>query len=613
MNQRLRVLTLTGSVLGVISLSLSCGTASDKGASSGESAGSGVGGTGAGSGGSVVGGTGVTGTGTNGGGTGASTGAVGGGSGAPSTGSGTGSPIGGTGSATGSSAGGSGSTTTTGPDTTGVNSILQRGPDLMRRETFLQPTLTKAAAAAVTMDTTFSMAAKFNGGMAASVLYVENGPPMAGCPTTATGCAAMTRAAGAGIFIAATNGGTVYALDETSGAIVWTGKAPGGGDGIKGTPVIDGATRTLFVTNGGGGQHLVHGLSIDDGTERAGWPVKLTNALTINGTAFNSTDENEHGAMMFLNGIVYVPFGGHYGDGGNYHGWVVAIQESNPTNVGGWVSAGGSEGIWAHGGGMASDGTNIYAVTSNGHAADHTQPTTDAEEVVKFTGMGTFTRNAANVYYPSLWQMMDGSDKDFGADSPSYVPLPAGSTPSALIVAPAKPGAVYFLDANNLSSGKYPQAGGELAKLVVGNTGSESVYTAPSIYQSASGLHAAIDVEQNPVCPAGGPTSASQTIVSMLIQPGAAFSAKIAWCALASGNQGKQYNQPPISTTTDENGGNALVWYTNGGVLTAVDGDTGASVVAAPGTCMGMEKMMWPIVVKGRIVVAADGHLCAWK
>ncbi len=606
MNQRLHVRALTGSLTGVIFMSLSCGGGGDKGASTGQSASAGaastgsVATTGSGSGSSVA-TTGMAGTGLA---TGSGTGAAG--SGAVTT-TGASSGAGGTGTASGS-----GSTTATGPDTTGEASILQRGPDLMRRETFVQPTLTKAAAAAVTMDTTFSTAAKFNGGMAASVLYVENGPPMAGCPATATGCAAMTRTAGAGIFIAATGGGTVYALDETSGAIVWTGKAPGGGDGIRGTPVIDGATRTLFVTNGGGGQHLVHGLSIDDGTERAGWPVKLTNALTINGTAFNSTDENEHGAMMFLNGIVYVPFGGHYGDGGNYHGWVVAIQESDPTKVGGWVSAGGSEGIWAHGGGMASDGTNIYAVTSNGHSGDHTQPTTDAEEVVKFTGMGTFTRNAANVYYPSLWQMMDGSDKDFGADSPSYVPIPGG-TPSAIIVAPAKPGAVYFLDANNLSQGKYPQAGGELLKIVVGNTGSESVYTAPSIYQSASGLHAVIDVEQNPVCPAGGPTSNSQTILSMLIQPGMTPLAKTVWCALANGNQGKQYNQPPISTTTDANGGNALVWYTNGGVLTAVDGDTGAAVVAAPGTCMGMEKMMWPIVVKGRIVVAADGHLCAWK
>jgi hypothetical protein len=227
--------------------------------------------------------------------------------------------------------------------------------------------------------------------------------------------------------------------------------------------------------------------------------------------------------------------------------------------------------------------------------------------------MGTFTRSAQTVYYPTSWQYMDGADKDFGADSPSYVPLPPGSTPSALIVAPAKPGAVYFLDANNLSSGKYPAAGGELTMITVASTTAESVYTAPTIYQSASGLHAAIGTAIAAVCPAAGPQG-DKMILSMLIQPGMTPIAKTVWCASATATGGgNQNNEPPISTTTDTNGSNALVWYVNGGALTAVDGDTGATVLAGVGMCTGMEKMMWPIVVKGRIVVGADGHLCSWN
>ena len=516
-------------------------------------------------------------------------------------------------SANGTGVSSTGTSTATSGGPGGPNSVLQRGNDLMRRETFLQPALTKEVAATMTMDAAFTAAATFGGKLAASVLYLENGSPAAGCPAAAAGCKATTRAAGNGIFFAATSGNTVYALDETSGAIVWSRALVGaGGDGIRGTPVVDQVTRALYVCSGGGGSHYVHALSVDDGTELTGWPVKLTASLTLNGTAFNSVDQNQHGALMFANGIVYVPFGGHIGDGGNYHGWVVAIQASEPTKVGGWVSAGGSEGIWAHGGAMTSDGTNIYLVTSNGHAADHTKPTTDSEEVVKFTGMGTFTRTPQNVYYPTNWKYMDGSDKDFGSSSPSYVPLPPGSIPSALIVAPAKPGAVYFLDANNLSSGKYPQPGGELQELTVGSTTTESVYAAPTVYQSASGLHAAIDVGIGAVCPAGGPQG-DKIILSMLIQPGMTPLAKTVWCSSAAGNGGTAYNQPPISTTTDANGSNAIVWYTNGGGLMGVDGDTGHTVVSAPGQCFGMEKMMWPIAVKGRIVVGADGHLCAWS
>jgi hypothetical protein len=590
---------LRGSVAGALLVALACGNSSSEGGPSGSAS------------------------------TGSSSGAVGistGGTGAATTGKGSGTGTTGSGategsamgtSSTGSGSGGtasSTSSTTSSGVTTGSNSVLQRGNDLMRRETFLQPTLTKTVAATMTMDNTFTAAAKFNGGMAASVLYFEDGPPGAGCPAAASGCKATTRAAGNGIFLAATSGNTVYALDETSGAIVWSKALVGtGGDGIRGTPVVDPVTRALYVVSCGGGSHYVHALSTDDGTERTGWPVKLTMAnLTINGTAFNSVDQNQHGALMFLSGIVYVPFGGHIGDGGNYRGWVVAIQASDPTKVGGWVTAGTSEGIWAHGGSMASDGTNIYVVTSNGHASDHTKPTTDSEEVVKFTGMGAFTRNPQNVYYPTNWQYMDSSDKDFGSSSPAYVPLPAGSTPSALIVAPAKPGAVYFLDANNLSSGKYPQAGGELQEITVASTTTESVYAAPTIYSSASGLHAAIDVGIAAVCPAGGPQG-DKMIVSMLIQPGKTPFAKTVWCSSASGNGGTAYNQPPISTTTDANGGNAIVWYTNGGGLMGVDGDTGETVVKAAGECTSMEKMMWPIVVKGRIIVGADGHLCAWS
>jgi hypothetical protein len=91
--------------------------------------------------------------------------------------------------------------------------------------------------------------------------------------------------------------------------------------------------------------------------------------------------------------------------------------------------------------------------------------------------------------------------------------------------------------------------------------------------------------------------------------------AKTVWCASAAATGGgNQNNEPPISTTSDANGSDALVWYLNGGLLTAVDGDTGDVFFSGgTGMCTGVEKMSWPIAVKGRIIIAADGHLCAWK
>jgi hypothetical protein len=73
-------------------------------------------------------------------------------------------------------------------------------------------------------------------------------------------------------------------------------------------------------------------------------------------------------------------------------------------------------------------------------------------------------------------------------------------------------------------------------------------------------------------------------------------------------------NYPPISTTTDAAGANALVWFMSGGQLTAVDGDTGQKVVTTTGaSCDRVPSMSFPIAVKNRIVVSAVGRLCAWS
>jgi hypothetical protein len=475
--------------------------------------------------------------------------------------------------------------------------------------------LTVTAAKTMAADTAFNTAAKFNGGVQASVTYIASGPPGAGCPTTgpaATTCKATTRAAGAGLLIA-TASNDVYALDEASGLVVWQVSVANGGDGFRGTPVVDPATRTYFGANGATGHHEVHALSTDDGSEHTGWPVILSNAtLTSNGTAFNTSDQNEHGRLLYNTntGILYVPFGGHYGDGGNYRGWVVAIKASDPTTFAGWVSADQQSGIWAHGG-LASDGTSIFAETGNGHRASINDGNSDSEEVVRLTGMAAVTKSAANIFVSPNWQSMDATDKDFGASSPAYVPLPAGSTPSAVLVAPAKPGHLYFLDATNLSS--------SLADLTVASTSAESVYTTPTVYSTTSGIHATIDVSVNAAgCPGG--LTGNHMIISTLIQPGMNPIAKEVWCAPVTANtSGDQYNGPPISTTTDGAKGSPIVWFTNGtnagAQLEGVDGDSGDVIVTTTGTaCAGIPNMSFPIAMgNGRIVVAASGHLCSWS
>jgi hypothetical protein len=504
----------------------------------------------------------------------------------------------------------------------GSQSVLQRGNDVYRRATYVEPGFVASMVKTMAPDTTFNTNATFpaNGNTqnqgTASVLYLAEGPVQAGCPTAATGCKATARAANAGLFFAFPALGStpnIVAFDETTGLPVWTAHVLSGGDGIRGTPVIDPTSRRLFVVTGNN-PHLVHALSVDAGVEvtAGGWPVTLSNAtVSYNGTTFNSGAENQHGASLLVNNIMYIPFGGQYGDGGNYHGWIVAVDITNPTRVGGWATQSARSGIWGSGG-LASDGTYVFGVT--GDTTSVPRSASDSQEVVRVTGLGQFTRDGASLFVPTEWQGWDqpAGDLDFGASTPAYVPLPAGSSPPSLLVAPAKAGRLFVLNGADLSGGSYPTPGGALADLVVASTTQESVYTAPTIYASASGLHATINVGAGPAnCPSGTPTSKAM-IVSVLLQPGQTPIAKEVWCAPNAG--GGHMNYPPISTTTDGASANALVWFINGAQLTAVDGDTGKTVVTTTGApCNGVPSMSFPIAAKNRIVVSALGHLCSWS
>ncbi|MGD0678638.1 MAG: hypothetical protein ABSC94_24790 [Polyangiaceae bacterium] len=504
----------------------------------------------------------------------------------------------------------------------GAQSVLQRGNDIFRRATFVAPGLSASTAATMAPDATFNDNATFpaNGNTenqgTASVLYLQDGPAQAGCPTGALGCTASQRAGESGLFFAFPALGSnpnVVAFDETSGLTVWTAHVTTGGDGIRGTPVIDPISRRLFVVTGNG-PHLVHALSVDNGVEvtTGGWPVTLSSTtVSYGGAVFNSGAENQHGASLLVNDILYIPFGGPYGDSGDYLGWIVAVDTTNPTRIAGWATQSARSGIWGSGG-LASDGTYVFGVT--GDTTDLPRSASDSQEVVRITGLAQFTRNEASVFVPTEWQGWDrpAGDLDFGASTPAYVPLPAGSNPPGLLIAPAKAGRLFVLNGSDLSAGTYPTPGGALADLVVASTTEESVYTAPTIYTSASGLHVTINVGVAPAnCPAGTPTS-GEMIISMLLEPGQTPIANEVWCAPNSG--GGHMNFPPISTTTDGVSANALVWFVNGAQLSAVDGDTGAPVVTTTGApCNGVASMSFPIAVNNRIVVSALGHLCSWS
>ena len=589
------------------------GTASGgtTGSSSGGQTGSSSGGT-TGSGGSVQTGSGgkgsggTTQTGTGGRAMTGSGGAVSTGGSAPGTGGTSGGPGGSAGRGSGGTTGSGGSGMTASGGTMGsagsngnTGSVLERNNHPSRDGLFLQPSITKAAAMAAAKTKDAAFAASFTGSMWASPLYAANGP------------------SSKGVFIAVTTGNDVFALDETDGHVVWMkniGSSPSANQsgnptcgnihplGILSTPVIDATNRKVYVAGAIGTTsimtHEIHALSLDDGTDAktGGWPVNVS-ALSAGSLTFMAANsyQNQRGALSLVNGILYVTYGGHVGDCGAYHGWVVAADTTASTvATGAWATGGQGEAIWAAGG-TASDGNGVVVLTGNNTARVSTHA--DSEELIRITGLAKVDKSDTNVFYPTSWMSMDGSDYDLGSTNPLYVEVP-GAKPSTYFIAISKDG--HF---NMVDSTKFGGMGGEVVDFPVASSGM-SIHNVPATYTTAAGTYVTFGTDSGAKCPTGMPSG--KVIMSVLIPAGSPPVPQVAWCTAL----GTPVTSPIV--TTSDGKSDAIVWFINSGKLTGVDGDTGAAVYTSSDTCSNVRQWTSPIAVNGRIITGADSKLCSW-
>ena len=498
----------------------------------------------------------------------------------------------------------------------GNESVTQRGADNAKTSHWLAPTLTKTnVMTKMALDANFK--ANFKGEFTSSPLFLAGATP------------------GTGRFFAATTENDVYALDEMTGAVItgWPHNIGGylvdapvcGGDpknhGIVGTPVIDATAKRIYVAAAmADGHQEVHALATDTGMEVTGWPVNISKIDTGVAGGFQSAFQNQRSALTLVSGILYVAYGGYCGDANQYRGFVFGINTADPTKVGSWYTKDNRQsGIWAAGG-FPSDGNGIFAVTGNAGGVSGNHDNSDSEEILRITGLGVASRDPANLFYPTEWvDPMNNGDQDFGSASPAIVSVPDGK-PSSIIVAPAKPGRVYFLDATNLGGSL-----GQFADMVVASTAanSSSVYTSPAAYQAASGVHVAIATGGGSVCPNAMTLNAA--VMSILLKPSAAgmvpMPSKV-WCAAIGG--GDTSKRAPIATNS-AGSADPIVWYMNGGNLNAFDGEDGTVLYdssstkggATASSCAGIHKFTSLMAVNGRIVVGGDSggnaHLCSWS
>src|SRR5262245_26322026 len=144
----------------------------------------------------------------------------------------------------------------------------------------------------------------------------------------------------------ATSKGVVYALGE-NGYIRWRVELGQldrvcpqiDGYGVTGTPVIDPATRTLYLADAFG---RLHALDLVSGAERAGWPIRLY-------TEYRR--EIVWGALTLVNGSIYVGTAAYCDR--PMIGKVIRVEVAT-RRVSQWVAVpprlGGGGGVWGWGG-----------------------------------------------------------------------------------------------------------------------------------------------------------------------------------------------------------------------------------------------------------------------
>jgi hypothetical protein len=453
--------------------------------------------------------------------------------------------------------------------------VTQKNNNPSRDGHYVDAAFTPGNAANLTRDTNFN--GTISGNVHAQSLYIEGG-------------------ANGPMVIVVTASNNVYALHADIGTVIWsrtdigpavTSGLPCGNInpvGIIGTPVVDLASRSLFfdaLIDGTPKKHFVFSLNVDTGATNTGWPVDVSAAVP----PFDSPVQEDRGALALVNGIVYVPYSGYFGDCGDYHGTVVGVHIDNPSMVAKWATDAEGGGIWGHSG-VASDGTNMFVITGNTFTSPG-DPWSGGEAIVRLQAGPVFTGNSTDFWAPANWQSLDGSDTDLGGCSAILIDAP-GATPSQLVLALGKDGNAYLVNRNNLGgvAGPVSSAG------VDGTMRGQSSAT----YTTALGTYF--------VFRADGGSQIKAYKVTATNPPNIVF----AWSASQSG-QGS-----PWVTTTDVTN-NAIVWVVGAQGdhrLHGYDGDTGDVIYAGGGAnelMAGDRKWNSGMVARGSIYVANDNKV----
>ena len=218
---------------------------------------------------------------------------------------------------------------------------------------------------------------------------------------------------------AATENDTVYALDLSTGAVMWSqhvgtpvplGDLPCGNIdplGITSTMGYDAASHAIFaVAETSGGAHTLYGFDARTG--------KLVQRRNVDPPHGDRLAHQQRSALTVLGGHVYVAYGGLNGDCGRYIGSIVAAPTHGDGATFSYAIPTSREGgIWAPGGGAVSGSHLLYAV-GNGES---TSAYDGSDSVIALDQQ----LRLVDRFAPQTWAADNAGDLDLGSMSPAVV------------------------------------------------------------------------------------------------------------------------------------------------------------------------------------------------
>ena len=298
------------------------------------------------------------------------------------------------------------------------------------------------------------------------------------------------------IAFAATEHGSVYAIDADAGTPIWqvsllaTGETPSDNHGcsqvtpeigITSTPVIDrtaGPHGALYVIGmsidkSSNYHQRLHALDLTTGAELFNGPTEITASFpNVAGTAtFDPGQYEERAALLLANGQIYTSWTSHC-DFGPYSGWIIAFDRTTLArtavlNVGpnsGAAVPGGTAfnmngpAIWMSGDGPGADAAgNVYLLTGNG-LFETTQDSKGfpslgdyGNSFLKLTSTPT-SLQVADYFAMSSEVTESAGDIDLGSGGEMLLPdlKDASGNVKHLIVGAGKDSNIYVLDRDNM-------------------------------------------------------------------------------------------------------------------------------------------------------------------